>query len=109
LSYDIKLAADHRLTTVASFTSNSFVRDQLALGLEYGFKEFFMLRTGYTFDKKDKNAIIDEDISALIGPSAGLTVQVPLGKSGKMFAIDYSYRSTTTFDGTHSFGGRIIL
>ncbi len=109
LSYDIKLAVDHRLTTAATFTANSFVRDQLALGLEYGFREFFMLRVGYTFDKKDKNAIIDEDISALIGPSAGLTLQIPLGKTGKMFAFDYSYRATKTFDGTHSIGGRIIL
>jgi len=110
VSYDLKLAADHRLTPAVSFTSNSFIRDQFALGLEYGFRSLFMLRVGYTVDKKDKNAIITDEISSLIGPSAGVTVQAPLGKSKtKTIGIDYSYRSTKTFDGTHSIGIKLGL
>ncbi|CAN5407281.1 hypothetical protein BH11BAC2_BH11BAC2_22070 [soil metagenome] len=109
LSYDFKLAVDHRLTAAGNFTSNSFIRDQFAVGVEYGFKNMFMIRGGYTFDKKDKNAITDQRISAMLGASAGITLQVPLGKSGKMFGIDYSYRATETFDGTHSFGVRLTL
>lgn len=109
LGYDIKLMKDHRLTPAASFTSNSFIRDQFALGLEYGFRNLFMVRAGYTIDKKDKNAIVDQEISALIGPSAGVTLQVPLGKSGKLFGIDYSYRATKTFTGTNSIGVRLAL
>ncbi len=68
-----------------------------------------MLRAGYTFDKKDRNAIVDDEISALIGPSAGVSVMVPLGKSGKTFGIDYGYRATETFDGTHTIGARFNL
>ena len=68
-----------------------------------------MIRGAYTIDKRDKNAIIDEEISALIGPSAGFNIQLPLGKSGKYFGIDYAYRATKTFDGTHTFGARFVL
>jgi hypothetical protein len=109
LGYDIKLMKDHRLTPGASFTSNSFIRDQFTAGLEYGYKNLFMVRAGYTMDKKDKNAIIDQEISALIGASAGVTLQVPLNKTGSVFGIDYSYRSTNTFSGTNSIGVRLSL
>ncbi|MBL7923497.1 MAG: PorV/PorQ family protein [Bacteroidia bacterium] len=109
VSYDILIKEDHRITPAASFTSNSFIRDQIGIGAEYGFKKLFMVRAGYTFDKKDKNAIVDDEISALIGLSAGVSVQVPLGKSGKTFGIDYGYRATETFDGTHTFGARFNL
>jgi hypothetical protein len=68
-----------------------------------------MVRLGYTVDKKDKNAIFDEEIAALIGFSAGVSVQVPLGKNGKTFGIDYGYRATETFDGTHTIGARFNL
>lgn len=109
VSYDIKLNEDHRISPAASFTSNSFIRDQIGVGAEYGFRQLFMFRAGYTFDKKDKNAIFDEEIAALIGFSAGVSVQVPLGKSGKSFGIDYGYRATETFDGTHTIGARFNL
>jgi len=109
VSYDIKLNEDHRITPAASFTSNSFIRDQIGMGAEYGFRNLFMLRAGYTIDKKDRNAIFDEAISALIGFSAGVSVQVPLGKGGKTFGIDYGYRATETFDGTHTIGARFNL
>jgi hypothetical protein len=70
----------------------------------------FMVRGAYTIDKKDKNAIIDDPISSLIGFSGGMTVQVPLGKkSEKTFAIDYGYRATRTFDGSHTIGARFNL
>jgi hypothetical protein len=103
-AYDFKIVEDHRITPAVTFTANSFIRDQFALGLEYGFRDIFMVRGGYVLDKKDKNAIVDDDISALLGPSFGATIQLPLGKSGKAFGIDYGYRSTKTFDGTHTFG-----
>ena len=69
-----------------------------------------MIRGGYTVDKKDKNAIITEEISSLIGPSFGFTIQAPLGKAKtKTIGIDYSYRSTKTFDGTQSIGIKLSL
>lgn len=109
ISYNHEFNADHRLTPTASFTSNSFIRDQVGIGVEYGFKEKFMLRGGYSIDKKDKNALVDDPISAQVGLSAGLSVQVGLGKSGKTFGIDYGYRASKTFDGSHTIGARFNL
>ncbi len=109
VGYDMKFGEDIRLTPALNFTSNSFVRDQFALGAEFGFKEMFMFRLAYTIDKKDKNAVVQDDISASIGPSAGLSFLIPLGKGGKTFGLDYSYRATKTFDGTHTFGARFNL
>jgi hypothetical protein len=108
-AYDIVLAEDHKLTPAVTFTSNSFIRDQFALGAEYAFRDLLMVRGGYTIDKEDKNAIIDDEISSLIGASFGASFQLPLGKSGKYFGVDYGYRATKTFDGTHSFGVRLSL
>lgn len=87
-----------------SFTSNSFIH-HTTLGPESGFRKLFMLRAGYTLDKKDKNAIVDDD---LCSPGTLLQRQPDptLGKSGKDFGIDYGYRSTKTFDGTHTIGVR---
>jgi len=106
-TYDFKLATDHRLTLAATFTSNSFTKDQYAMGLEYGFKTYFMLRGGYQFEE----GITDyaTRTTAYTGPCGGLTVEVPIGKNGVTFGLDYSFRATTLFNNTHSFGARISL
>ena len=106
-TYDLKIKEYHRLSVAGSFTSNSFSRDQLGVGMEYGFREYFMLRAGYNFEK---GASKDEvRINALTGFSAGFTFEVPLKKDGMTLGVDYSYRSSNPFSGTHSFGVRVSL
>jgi hypothetical protein len=107
LSYDFTMAEDHRLTLAGTFTSNSFTNDQFSGGLEYSFMDKFMLRGGFTYEKD----LFDDAkrLTVYSGPSAGVTVQVPLGKTGKNFGIDYSYRATDPWDGIHSFGARFTL
>lgn len=106
-SYDWKLAENHMLTTAGAFYSNSFTNDQFCLGLEYSFKKLFSLRGGYIFEKDAANE--DNTFTASKGMSGGATVELPLGKGGKKLGIDYSYRATHFFDGTHSFGLRLSL
>lgn len=101
-AYDFKLKDMHRLTLAAMFVSNSFTNDQTTVGLEYGFKKLFMLRGGYTFEKNGTSK--EETTNVLTGLAAGLTVEFPIGKSGKTIGIDYSFRDTDPYDGTHSFG-----
>ena len=107
LAYDAKLAKDHRLTIGLGFTSNSFTQDNYQGGLEYSFKEYFMLRAGYVYEED----IFDDNLRTTVftGPCAGLSIQVPLGKSSTRFGIDYSYRATNPFDGSHTFGAYFIL
>lgn len=117
-TYDFFLGGDsanraHRLTTAAAFVSNSFTKDEFRLGLEYGFKTYLMLRAGYGFEKgigNDDDANDPYRTTVQRGLSAGFTVELPLNKEkGSSFGIDYSYRSTRPFSGTHSIGLRMNL
>jgi hypothetical protein len=107
VAYNFDLAESHKITLAASFTSNAFMKDQYAIGLQYGFKEYFMIRGGMLIE----DGIFDdlERTNALTGPTGGVTFQVPFGDTGKSFGIDYSYRATDPFDGVHSFGARLNL
>ena len=103
----------NRVTPAVNFTSNSFTKDQFNFGLEYSFKDMFMVRGGYVlqFGKGDETIAA----SALTGPSAGATVEVGLGKKGSdkakrtKLGIDYSYRHTNPFAGVHAIGIRLAL
>ena len=114
-SYDININV-HRLTGAGTFTSNSFQKDQYRLGLEYSYKEIFMLRAGYTaengirFSKSysEENDTEYYRTTALRGPSAGFTLELPM-LNGSTFGLDYSYRHTDPFQGSHSIGARINL
>lgn len=107
-SYDFKLGEIHRLTLAGNFISNSFTKDQYIIGAEYELKSYLMLRGGYSYEE---GITSDADrTTAYTGPSAGFTVAVPLDKEkGSNIAIDYSYRATDPFSGTHSIGARINL
>lgn len=104
---DEEWQADHRLTTAGTFTSNSFTKDQFRIGVEYAFREMFMLRGGYVYES---DALDDEqNATANLGPSFGASIQVPLGESGSTFGIDYSFRATRTFDGSHGIGVKLTF
>jgi hypothetical protein len=99
----------HTLTAAVNFTSNSFTKDQYSAGLEYNFKGYLYLRGGFTFEK-DIFKDAPERTTVFTGPSAGFSVDIPMNKqSGSKFSLDYSYRSTDPFQGTHSIGVRVSL
>lgn len=117
-AYDWLFAENNRLTIAGNFASNSFTNDQITLGFEYGWKEMFMIRAGYTYEKGiwakqfTEGVLYDDNcMNVNRGLSAGCSVQVPLSKdeNAMKFAVDYSYRDTYTFGGTHSVGARIIF
>lgn len=117
-TYDYYLASDtanktHRITFAGAFVSNSFTKDEFRVGLEYGFRSLLMLRAGYGYEKGIGNEDDSQDnyrTSAQKGLSAGFTIELPLSKEkGSTFGLDYSYRSTKPFDGTHSIGVRMSL
>jgi hypothetical protein len=107
-AYDFKLAENHSLTAAANFTSNSFVKDQYSLGLEYSLKTYLKLRGGFCFEKGLLNEA--DRTTVLTGPTAGFSVDIPLNKEkGSTFGLDYAYRFTNPFDGIHSIGVKISL
>ena len=115
--------AKHRLTLAGSFTANSYSRDIFALGIEYGFMNYFMVRAGYSLENLTKQSEIDENgdaaLTALLfntdsffaGPSVGATAVIPLakGNKGSRIYIDYAYRFTNKWRGNHLIGIKVTL
>ena len=105
ISYDFLFDKwDQRLTVAGSFTSNAFLRDNFALGLEYGLLNIVQLRAGYVF----QNGLLTGDAAtANTGICAGASVDVPLNKkedSNLGLTLDYSYRTAAPLKGTHAIG-----
>ena len=101
LSYDFYLAQMHRLTTLGNFTANSFSRDIIGGGLEYAFRELFFLRAAYRVEVSAQDSQILKDVYT--GLSAGAGVYVGLSrKNENEVQIDYAYRQTNPFGGTHN-------
>ena len=105
MSYDL-LSFNHRVTLASTFTSNSFQKDQYRIGTEYSYKDYFMVRFGYVHEEGIGN--IETTTTALTGPTAGFTVELPMG-NGSTFGLDYSYTDTDPFKGSHAIGCRIDL
>lgn len=105
LSYDFWGGNHHRITALGNFTANSFSVDQLGAGVEYSFKEMFMLRAGYRYDIGVPST--DAQHNVYSGLCAGVTIEVPMKKeTSSRFAIDYAYLVTNPFNGTHNFSIR---
>lgn len=109
LSYDFVINPKNKLTVLGNFTSNSFSQDQLGGGIEYAFNNMFMLRGGY---KYEFGSFENDSVEAPVysGFSGGVSIEVPTKKGSKSkFGIDYAYRATRVWGGTHNIGIRLSL
>jgi hypothetical protein len=113
---------DHKLTPSYTFVSNSFTADQHLIGLEYNWRGIFAVRGGYALSQNVISGLTETDIH--YGPSAGVSFDPPFdwlfgqnnqvestdditggnSKNKKSIGIDYSYRASRTYGGTHSLG-----
>jgi len=116
LSYDFYLTKDstgllkkHRLSLNSTYTSNSFTYDNFLMGVEYAWKEMLMFRAGYYYEKNINKSYDNGRRTAFTGPAAGLTFEIPINEKKSTVGIDYSYRLTNPFGGTHTFGLRLNL
>jgi len=95
----------NRITLAGNFQSNSFTKDQFVLGLEYALKYYFSLRAGYTYQNGMFDNSAAESGTVFTGLSMGASVSVPFNKEKETgIQIDYSYRTTNPYSGTHSIG-----
>lgn len=105
-SYDIRpggLESNQRITLMGNFTANSFGRDQIGAAVEYAFREQFFARVGYRSDIEQSEIT---EVPLYDGLSAGASLKVPFkkGDSSRSFSIDYAFRNTRVFNGTHNIG-----
>jgi outer membrane protein OmpA-like peptidoglycan-associated protein len=95
---------NYRITFSANFTSNAYGNDHFGGGVEFSYREIFMLRGGYRGEVGITNK--DTRQTNYTGFAGGLTVEAPFKKdgTGPRLGIDYSFRSTSIYQGTHSLG-----
>jgi hypothetical protein len=103
-SYDfLANQIDHRVTLIGNFTANSFSRDQLGAAVEYAFREQFIARAGYRVDMETDELT---EVPLYDGLSAGASIRVPFkkGDRSRRFSVDYAWRNTRIYNGTHNIG-----
>ncbi len=108
-SYDFIFGETSKLTTAVGFTSNSFSRDQYRIGAEYTYNHKLatvILRGGASLEK---GMFSGDSQTDFVGPTAGVSVDLPVTKSKSTLGVDYSYRMTNNFGGVHSIGVRLNL
>ncbi len=114
MSYDFFLVKDstgvsreHRISVNGNYTSNSFSNDQGIVGLEYAWRDMLMFRGGLLMERGIFTG--EGRATAFTGPAAGVTFEVPFNERKSTVGLDYSYRFTNPFGGTHTFGLRLNL
>jgi hypothetical protein len=108
-AYDFLINENNSLTAAATFTSNSFQRDQFRLGGEYKLtakKVLVLIRAGLVYEKGVFSG--EQNQTALSGPSAGISVDMPFGKNESTIGIDYCFR-TSRLGAIHGIGIRLNL
>jgi hypothetical protein len=100
LSYDVYLKDDTYIRLLGNFTSNAFSKDQIGGGLEIVYLERISLRGGYKLDLGNN----DGNSNIYTGLAGGISIDWPFGAAGdKILSVDYAYRTTSPFKGSHNF------
>ncbi len=110
VSYDVISSPIAMFTLGGNFNSNSFTNDQLQFGAQYAFQNKFFARLGYNyysgmFGTEEQKTDINNGLTAGIGVKALLSkgLQDDDDKKAKnsTIGIDYAFRGTNSFSGTH--------
>jgi uncharacterized protein YozE (UPF0346 family) len=106
-AYDVLKSENMVIELNSMYTSNSFTKDQLGFGAETRIGDYLELRAGYLWEQ----GLFSNDnvTTAYTGPAGGLTLKVPAGSNGSIIGLDYSYRTTNPFNGTHTVGLKIAI
>ena len=98
---------DFILRVLGNFTSNAFSRDQVGVGAELIYNRMFTLRVAFREEIGDTGFIEDNIYTGLAG---GASVEIPFSKAGaSRIGVDYAYRTTDPFRGTHNFSLRLMF
>lgn len=109
-SYDFIFDEKQKLTAALGYTANSFSYDQFRLGFDYGLtqeKVAFNLRAGYVYEKNIFSSA--NRSNALVGPTAGFSVDALVGKNKHALGIEYCARFAGVFGVIHTIGATISL
>ncbi len=95
------------LRALGNFTSNAFSRDQIGAGVEFIYNDMFTLRAAYKQELGSVGVIQDNIYTGL---AFGGSVMIPFTQAGgQKIGLDYGYRATNPFSGTHNFSLRLLF
>ena len=109
-SYDFIFNESNKLNLAMGFTANSFSYDQYRMGLDYGMtneRMAFNVRGGFVYEKNLFS--IDNRSNALIGPTAGFSIDALVGDNKNALGIEYCARFAGVFGTIHTIGATISL
>jgi hypothetical protein len=109
-SYDFIFNDQNKLNVNLGFTANSFMNDQYRIGFDYGLvneKVAFNLRAGYVYEKNILS--VENRSNALVGPSAGFSIDALVGKNKSALGLEYCARFAGIFGVIHTVGATISL
>lgn len=109
-SYDFFINENNKIILALGFTANSFSNDQYRIGVDYGMtadKVAFNLRGGFVYEKNLFSA--ENRSNALVGPTAGFSVDALVGKNKSALGIEYATRYAGVFGFIHTIGATINL
>lgn len=105
ISYDFHFTDNIMLRALGNFTSNAFSRDQIGGGAEFVFMQRFTLRGAY---KAEMGSGIGDNLYS--GVAFGASIELPFNESkSNRMGIDYGYRTTNPFRGTHNLSIRLAF
>ncbi|MFT6244136.1 MAG: hypothetical protein ACJAXI_000901 [Crocinitomicaceae bacterium] len=109
-SYDFIFDEHNKLGIALGYTANSFSSDQFRIGADYKMtteKLAFNLRAGYVYEKNLFSA--ENRSNALVGPTAGFSVDALIGDNKTALGIEYTTRFAGIFGIIHTIGATISL
>jgi hypothetical protein len=109
-SYDFIFNESNKLNLGLGFTANSFSNDQYRIGLDYGMtneRMAFNIRGGYVYEKNLLD--VENRSNALVGPTAGFSIDALVGKSKNALGVEYCARFAGIFGTIHTIGATISL
>ena len=99
LSYDFYISEENFVRAIGNFTSNAFSTDQMGVGAEFYFRNLVIIRGGYRHDLD----VLEGQKNLYTGIAGGVSLMIPTKKdSDRKFVIDYAYRTSNPFNGTHN-------
>ena len=109
-SYDFIFYEKIKLIDELFYTANSYSDDQFRLGLDYGMTTetlAFNIKGGFVYEKNIFSSV--NRSNALVGPTAGFSVDALVGKNKSALGIEYTSRFAGTFGVIHTIGATISI
>lgn len=106
-SYDFIFNENNKLTAALGFTANSFSSDQYRVGADYQMtneKMAFNIRGGFVYERNLFS--LENRSNALVGPTAGFSVDALVGENQHALGIEYAARFAGVFGIIHTTGDR---